>query len=240
MKKLVFSLFVFGIMLKAYSQAGNNDLPAEFRNVAAQAFQKLGPQTKQWFIDAANQHPAGSFDSTWTYKKLRERFSTNEMDLSGSLFAVMMEYQRMMNKEAREDRRLQRQDQRMELAAKEEKLKTDNKSIDQGMKEAKEKADNAMTAAQTNMWIGIVSGSAAIGSNTAVSSSSRLNPKIQPKDSSNKLNVQASQREMKVKQAQQQADKAGEEKKASEDHNQRIKDAVKKLLDQVAAMKANL
>jgi hypothetical protein len=78
----------------------------------------------------------------------------------GGLFAVMIEYYRLMNKEAREDQKLQQKSKQLELAAKDRKLAEDNKKIDEQTKEANEKYDRAMTAANAEMAIGIASGAA--------------------------------------------------------------------------------
>ncbi len=68
-------------------------------------------------------------------------------DSSGNLFAMMMEYQKIMNKEAREDRTSARQSAGSALASKSSQLGQQNKAIDQGMKEAGEKANVAMNEA---------------------------------------------------------------------------------------------
>ena len=249
MKKINLLLFFSAITGLAYSQGNNYDLPPEFKDVAVQAFAKLGPATKQWFITTASQHPAGSFDTAWTKKKLREKFGIGlgGADPSMDLFVVMMAYQKMMNKEAREDKKMQTQDKRLELAGKESKLKMENTKIDQQKKEADEKADNAMVAAQTEMWIGIVSGNTVIASGISSqqsnqkTSSTRLSPAVSQKPDSIKPvvnNVSVMQ-----KQADQQEKKISEDKeatKAGEDRKKAMKDAVKKLLDQMAQMKTNL
>ena len=57
-------------------------------------------------------------------------------DNSGNLFPMMMDYQRMMGKEAREDRQLSQTAKQSELASQSAKLVQDNEAIDQGMNEA--------------------------------------------------------------------------------------------------------
>lgn len=57
-----------------------------------------------------------------------------------SLFATMLEYQKRMNKEAREDARIQRTDRQRALDAAAAKISADNKAIDGGMEESREKA----------------------------------------------------------------------------------------------------
>ncbi|MEP6514079.1 MAG: hypothetical protein ABJA79_09425 [Parafilimonas sp.] len=72
MKNFSLLLFFAGIICQAYSQDNNYDLPAEFKDIAVQAFQKISPDAKLWYADAAKQHPAGRFDSVWTRRKLKK------------------------------------------------------------------------------------------------------------------------------------------------------------------------
>lgn len=177
MKKLTVFLLFAGISYNAYSQETNHSLPAEFRDLAVRAFQTTNPALKQWFADAASLHPEGRFDSAWTMNKIKERFGVQNLASCASLFMVMMEYQRMMNKEARESRNISTADRRQQLTNKEEKLKADNKKIDQQMEEASQKADQQMAAAQTAFWLGVVNGVSAntgMVSNTGKADSSKL------------------------------------------------------------------
>lgn len=59
----------------------------------------------------------------------------------GSLFGTMMEYQRAVGKERREDRQVRASDRQRETAAKAAKIKADNAAIDTGMQESREKAE---------------------------------------------------------------------------------------------------
>lgn len=161
MKKLILLFLLAGISYTARTQEPNYSLPAEFRDVAIRAFQNANPALKQWFADAASQHPEGRFDSAWTMTKLKDRFGVQNLSSCASLFMVMMEYQRMVNKEARENRNISTADRQQRLTEKEEKLKNNNKQIDRQMEEASQKADQQMAAAQTAFWIGVVSGAAA-------------------------------------------------------------------------------
>jgi hypothetical protein len=246
MKKLNL-IFIFAVvMCQAHSQKNGDDLPAEFKEVAVQAFAKLSPATKQWFLNTANQHPIGQFDTVWTKKKLREKFGVEGADPTMELFMVLMAYQKMINKEAREDKKIARMEKNMELAAKEEKLKTDNVKIDQQKKEADEKADNAMTGAQTNLWIGIVNGNSAITnegfqqSNQKISTVN-LSPAITQKIDSPKTNAKNSEHMQKqIDKQEKQAANKDETKKSMADQETAMKDAVKKLQDQMAQMKPNL
>ena len=156
MKKLSLLFLLAGISYTACTQETNYSLPAEFRDVAIRAFQNANPALKQWFAEAASQHPGGRFDSAWTMTKLKDRFGVQNLSSCASLFMVMMEYQRMVNKEARENRNISTADRQQRLTEKEEKLKNNNKQIDQQMEEASQKADQQMAAAQMAFWMGIV------------------------------------------------------------------------------------
>ncbi|MCC6810289.1 MAG: hypothetical protein IT381_22860 [Deltaproteobacteria bacterium] len=78
-------------------------------------------------------------------------------DPVGGLWAVMMEYQKMMNKENRDDRKLARADARTELALKAGKFELEKTKITQMKAEASERYEHAMTAANWEMGLGIAS-----------------------------------------------------------------------------------
>jgi len=158
MKKLYLLLLLStGIYSAACAQGSGPYLPPEFKDVAVRAFQTADPSIRQWFSDAASQHPEGRFDSSWTMKKLTERFGAKNISSYEGLFMIMMEYQRMMNKEARESRNAARTERTEQIAGKEKKLQTDNKNISQQKDEAAERADQQMQAAVTSYWLGVVS-----------------------------------------------------------------------------------
>lgn len=240
MKKISIILVLFISACRMYSQNSNDDLPAEFKEVAVAAFEKVTPATKQWFVETAKQHPAGKFDTSWTRKKLIEKFGKENVDVCGGIFAVMMAYQKMMNKEAREDKKISRMERDVELSAKSEKIKMENQKIDQMKQEAQEKADQQMQAAQAEMWIGIVSVSASAFSGNSQLQTGRVNtgnkqivngtnvrvvdsPKLKPVNATDKIRMTEKQKE-----------KSDAADKTSDDHRKAIKDAVKKLLDQMA------
>ncbi|MBK5273036.1 MAG: hypothetical protein JJE22_18710, partial [Bacteroidia bacterium] len=80
MKKIQLLLFFTALLSQEYSQKIDYDhLTPEFKDVATKAFEKASPSTKQWFSDMARQHPAGSFNSTWAGKKIKEKFGSKEM-----------------------------------------------------------------------------------------------------------------------------------------------------------------
>ena len=245
MKKIFIFIFII-LSIDAYTQKASDDLPAEFQDVAKQAFQKVSPATRQWFMETAKQHPPGNFDTAWARKKLKERFTSGNVEEYGELFAVMMAYMKMMNKEAREDRKLAAKDKELELTAKDEKIKKDNSSMDAGMQESREKADQAMSAAQTEMWLGIVSGisvSAASVNNAAGGAGNMVNrnkqlvktPVVRPIDS-NKVKAMNTDK-TKMTEPENEKDNAA---KVSADRQKAIKNAVKKLLDQMGDMTRNI
>ena len=82
----------------------------------------------------------------------------NLQDPAGNIFAFMMEYQKMLNKENRQDRQMQRADGQLELLSKEGQLNLDNEKIAEQQQEAGEKFSQSMTEASMEMFIGMASG----------------------------------------------------------------------------------
>jgi hypothetical protein len=79
---------------------------------------------------------------------------------TGSIFAVMMQYLKMVQKEAREDQKMARAAGNISQTAKAAKLESDNKKIEKQMSEAGEKAQSLMNAATTSLVTGIGAGDA--------------------------------------------------------------------------------
>lgn len=177
---IVFLLFT----LQAFSQKIDyNNLPPEYKEVATQGLNKLNAFNKQWFVDIAKRHPAGPFDSLWVKNALAGKFSNQDFDNLGNLFMVMMAYQKMLNKEAREDAKLAREDAKIELQQKAGKLNNENAKIDAMKREADERYNNSMEAANTELKMGVISTSA----QTASASQLNNNP-------SNKLQLDSLKR----------------------------------------------
>ena len=85
----------------------------------------------------------------------------NANGVSGDdLFLLMIDYQKMLNKEARDDRKMAQEDKKLASQSKAEKLAQDTRTIDENMREAEERATRLMNAATTSLAIGVVSGSA--------------------------------------------------------------------------------
>ena len=156
MKK--FSLLFFLGIIFYQTKAQSSKEQQQLKSIILQAYESVSQSARQWFADASKQQSVGNMDSAWIKNKLKERFSMDQLASEGDLFAFMLEFQKMLNKEAREDRKLAEQERRLLLASKEEKLKMQNEAIDQGMREAREKADRAMDAAALNLITGILNG----------------------------------------------------------------------------------
>jgi hypothetical protein len=97
---------------------------------------------------------------------------TDTSDVMGNLFAAMIAYQKMMNKEARDERKLATADAKLELTLKAGKLAAENDRIAQEKKEAQEKADTAMAAANVSLATGITSAALQIVASPVVSKGS--------------------------------------------------------------------
>lgn len=89
---------------------------------------------------------------------LTDQGPMNLQDPAGNIFAFMMEYQKMLNKENRQDRQMQRADGQLELLSKEGQLNLDNEKIAEQQQEAGEKFSQSMTEASMEMFIGMASG----------------------------------------------------------------------------------
>lgn len=187
MKKFSF-LFLLGISFYQTKAQTAQD-QQQLKNIMLQAYESVSQSTRQWLNEVSEKHPAGEFDTSYAMKKLKEKFTPAEIASMDELFVCMIAFQKMMNKEAREDRQVKSHMRRLMLADKAEKLKMQNEAIDQGMKEAREKADIAMSAAVTGMIIGIAQGLIQIGA--AASSFSGKNDQDKPKKDSVKTRITA-------------------------------------------------
>lgn len=238
MKYIIF-LFVFCMLLEnTQAQNDNYDVTKEFRKVAEQAFGKLSPATKQWFVTTAKQHPAGSFNAAWTNEKLKQKFSVEEMNSMGGLFAAMMAYQKMISKEVREETQIARVNKQSELSTKADKLQLDNAKIDQQKSEASERYERAMDAATIEMVLGIVSASATTAG--SVQNQAGIVAKPTPArptkiDSPRLKNTQVILRDEDTKKNLTGAN-PDESAKSSEAHKKAQQDAIKKLLNQLAEL----
>ncbi len=144
-----------------YSQLNGQDKQEQqqVKSITLQAYESVSQATRQWFVDVANKHPAGSFDTAYAIRTLKEKFTTEQLNNAGDIFVCMMALQKMISKEAKEDRTIQRLVNQRMLASKAEKIKLDNQSIDKGMQEAGEKANAAMDAATVSLLSTILNGS---------------------------------------------------------------------------------
>src|SRR5688500_15844592 len=76
--KYILFLIRFSTILDNIQAQDNYDIKKEFRKVVEQAYYKLSPATKQWFVNTAKQHPAGSFNTAWANEKLNQKFSIQD------------------------------------------------------------------------------------------------------------------------------------------------------------------
>jgi len=86
----------------------------------------------------------------------RAGFSSLASDTTGGLFGVMMEYQKMMNKEAREDRKIARMDAELGLMGKESKLELEKNKIAEMRDEAAQRFGHGMATADIMTVVGHV------------------------------------------------------------------------------------
>ena len=98
---------------------------------------------------------------------LRKRAAAAAAGQVEGLLAVVLDYQRLAGKEAREDRRAAQLARKAGADGKAAKLGVDQQAIDQQMAEAEQKADAAMSAATIAMTTGIVSAAASVASAAA-------------------------------------------------------------------------
>ncbi|MEP6514078.1 MAG: hypothetical protein ABJA79_09420 [Parafilimonas sp.] len=161
---------------------------------------------------------------------------------TGELMMVMMEYQRMMNKEARQDKKIESQSKEVGLNEKQDKLKLDNAKIDQMRKEANEKEDNTMKEATTGLWTGIVTGVSTIagGFGTTASNenkgSANLSSKSPQKIDSLGVKVKYANPGQQIQKAEQEKKDVEGASRASEDQKKQMKDAIMKLQMQLTAV----
>ena len=78
-------------------------------------------------------------------------------DAHAALFAALLEYQKILNKEAREDRKIAREDQKLELKLKDEKIHLELRRIAEMRSEARERYELAMETAQLEASLGVAS-----------------------------------------------------------------------------------
>lgn len=238
MKKIAF-IYIFIIFFSDIhaQDIDSYDVTKEFKDVAAQGLAKVSPSTKQWFANMAKQHPPGSFNTAWAKERLFQKFTLEEMNKMGDLFVAMMAYQKMLNKEAREDRKIDRTDMKHELDARANKLETDKIKIEQQKKEAEERYNNSMESAEIEMIMGIVSASAASASAMQTQNNgTNLPASLVKVDSSKYKQQRLNLQDQKLQLQQANADKAEENKKARLDHIKAQKDAFRKYLDQLEEM----
>ena len=165
-KNLLLIAAILLVNLLAAQPIDYDNLAKEYRDIAIQALASASPSTKKWVEETALKHPPGKFDLSWVRNQLgmlSNGIGTENPE--GGLWAVMLAYQKIMNKEAREDRKISRTSKELEVKNKEAKVASDNKAIDQQKRESNEKYDNAMNAANTELKTGVISTSNQVATN---------------------------------------------------------------------------
>mgnify|MGYP003580931071 FL=1 len=145
----------------------------------------------------------------------------------GGLFAMMMEYQKQLHKEAREDGKAARRAKGLAMQAKAAKNALEIAKIEQMMAEAKEMADRVREAA----LIAILNGEVSAGSAFTVTLPKGAGKK------SDQIQRQIVQMEAESQQADAGAEEARTDADHSRDHTQAIADAIRKYLDMLGATK---
>jgi hypothetical protein len=146
MKKILVSLITLLTVNYLLAQPIDYDhLEKEYRDLAIQALASIKPGTKKWVEETALKHPAGNFDTSWVKGQVLSVFGMEGSDLS-ELLSIMVAYQKMLNKEAREDSKIKNINKEQTLQNKESKLVLDNYKTDQQRQEANEKYNNMTTA----------------------------------------------------------------------------------------------
>jgi hypothetical protein len=130
---------------KTTPQTGIASSKDSFESVKQSPFQTNAAQIQTTAAPSSIQLPA-------VQKQMTSYLSGN--DPGGNVFGMMMEYQKMMNKEARQDRATARQDSKLELASKSAKLGLESKKIGEAKTEAAARFGSAMAEASSEYLIG--------------------------------------------------------------------------------------
>jgi hypothetical protein len=96
----------------------------------------------------------------------------------GSIFDAMIEYQKLMNKEAREDHKIAQAEHAAELTSHSDKLDHETTSIADQQHEAHEKYDSARHNADAELWTGVASGALQVGENAGENASASLQAEL--------------------------------------------------------------
>jgi hypothetical protein len=135
--------------------AANLEIPQKYLDQAARTRAALTPAEQA----RVNAHVARLSSKM----SLQDVKTMTHGDSANGLFVVMMEYLKLLQKEAREDRKMARTDADLSLAAKAGKLDQEKSKIEAQKREAEERFEHAMTAANLEMVLGVVSNTASVG-----------------------------------------------------------------------------
>jgi hypothetical protein len=104
-------------------------------------------------------------------------------DSASSLFLVMLQYLKLLNKEARDDHKIARSDAASELRMKASKIDLEKEKIEKQKEEAAERYRRAMEAADLETWMSLTSTGAAAavsGNSVGAASGAKVSPTKTP------------------------------------------------------------
>jgi hypothetical protein len=145
------AIVLFATALALVSSAAAKEIPQQLLDHEARARAALSPAERA-HVDAL-------------VPKLSPKMSVQDVtrlaggggDSGAGLFVVMVQYLKLVDKEARENHRLDKYNERLALASKAGKLDLEKTKIDAEKREAEERYDRAMAAAEAQMKLGIAS-----------------------------------------------------------------------------------
>jgi hypothetical protein len=146
---------LLGVFVARRATSGDFEIPRKLLEHEARVRAAFTPAEKS--REAALEARVSSKMSVNDVTSLARGATQDEM------FAVLMQYLKLVQKEAKENRRLADASVRLSNSAKASKLAQDNATLDKGMEEAKEKAQNLMAAATTGLVMGAVGGAVQAG-----------------------------------------------------------------------------
>lgn len=135
--------------------AGNLEIPQKYLD--------LGVRTRATLTPAEQARVKAHIDRLSPKISLQDVKTMTQGDSMSCMFVVMMEYLKLLQKDAREDRKLTRADADLSLAAKAGKLDQEKSKIEAQKREAEERFEHAMAAANLEMVLGMVSGISSVG-----------------------------------------------------------------------------
>lgn len=147
------------------SKLGSANVKDQFETVRPDPLKAMLSDSSTSPVSSRNHALSEAKQKFTNFLSSRSEISTAQGNSEmGDIFATMMSYLKMVQKESREDRKIQGMSNQAELAMKESKLELEKQKIEQMKTEAGERFDHAMDAATTEMVTSVVSGVAQIAS----------------------------------------------------------------------------